>query len=143
MEGQCFPESLALLEDIYQQIASLRRENRFLRIGLVICLIIATLPYRPWLHPVTMRAKRFVTEKIEFVRDGKTVLSIDVHPTDNALVISGKNGEPLVGLCEGMWGGIVGVYTKDGYPVALMDAAGNVGMIFLNDKKGNLIWSAP
>ena len=171
MEGQHFSESHFSLEDIHQQITSLRRENRFLKFGLVLCLVIATLPYRAGLHPVTMRAKRFVTEKIEFVRDGETVLSIDVDPIISGLVISDKHGEPLVflgeriSLGERKLGGSIVVHNKDGKVVASIDSGlygGEVwvmgekgtlmatmgatpfgGMIVLYDGKGRRIWRSP
>ena len=143
MEGQHFLKSRSSLEDIHQQIASLRRENRSLRIGLVFCLIIATLPYRPWVNPITMKAKRFVTEKIEFVRDGQTVLFINVHPIDNGLVISDKYGKPSVFLGTGVLGGSVGVINKNDKVVAGMVATEYGGIIVVADEKGKLKWGAP
>jgi len=165
MEGQRFLKSHFSLEGIHQQIASLRRENRFLKFGLVFCLVIATLPYLAGFQPTTIRAKRLVTEKIEFVRGGQTVLSIDVNPITDTLVIWRKGVQPLVFLGYGIWGGTIGVYNKDFNPVATLNAdkdGGSVsvlnknlnpvasmcvikdeGAIFIADKKGNIIWSVP
>jgi len=136
MEGQRFPKSRSSLEDIHQQIASLRRENRFLKFGLVFCLIIATLPYLAGFQPATIRAKRLITEKVEFVRDGETVFSIGVHPKSTALVIWGKGVKPLVFLGAGEFGGSVGVYNKNGNFVALMDANEYGGSISVHYKNG-------
>jgi len=146
MEGQHFLKSRSSLEDIHQQIASLRRENRFLKFGLVFCLVIATLPYLAGFQPETIRAKRLVTEKVEFVRDGKTVSSINVHPIGNWLVISGKDGEPMVFLGEGILGGDVGVYNKEGKAVVIMGNTPFGGMISVvgeKDKPVALISNTP
>jgi len=136
MEGQRFPKSLSSLEDIHQQIASLRRENRFLKFGLVFCLVIATLPYLAGFQPATIRAKRLVTEKVEFVRDGLTVWSIDIHPITYRLVISGTWKKPLVVLDETMGGGKVSVCDKDGKAGVIMDATPLGGSISVRDKDG-------
>jgi len=141
MEGQRFPKSIFSLEDIHQQIVSLRRENRFLKFGLVFCLIIATLPYLAGFQPETIRAKRLITEKVEFVRKGQTVLSTGVHPIANSLVIWGKGVKPLVFLGDGEGGGILGVYNKDGNPVAAMDAGENGGVVGVTDKNCNPVAS--
>jgi len=136
MEGQRFLKSRSSLEDIHQQIASLRREIRFLKFGLVFCLFIATLPYLAGFQPATIRAKRLITEKVEFVRQGQTVLSIYVHPIGNWLVISGKDGKPLVVLGEWIFGGVVSVTNKDGKMVALMGADKNGGTVIVGNKYG-------
>jgi len=139
MEGQHFLKSHFSLEDIHQQIASLRRENRFLKFGLVLCLAIATLPYLAGFQPETIRAKRLITEKIEFVKGVLPVLSIDIHPRTLRLVISGIGGKPLVVLGERIEGGMVGVYDKDGKEVVTIDAEPYGGNISLRNTDGKLI----
>ena len=67
-------------ECIQHQLSSLRRENRFLKVGLFLCFVFAVLPYLIGFQLETISAKRVVTEKIEFIRDGTTVMSIAVHP---------------------------------------------------------------
>jgi len=72
---------------ILQQISALRHENRFLKFGLIFCLALSTLPYRTGFQPTVIRASKVVTERVEFVRDDKTVMSITVHPKIDGLLI--------------------------------------------------------
>ena len=66
------------LEEIKQQLQSLRRENHFLKVGLIFCLVLSALPYLTGFQPTVIRASKVVTKRIEFVRDGKTVISISL-----------------------------------------------------------------
>jgi hypothetical protein len=99
---------------ILQQIPSLRRENRFLKVGLIFCLVLSALPYLTGFQPTVIRASKVVTEWIEFVSGGKTVASIVVHPNKLGLVIEDENAKKLVFLGKGLFGGWVGVYNRDG-----------------------------
>jgi hypothetical protein len=99
---------------ILQQISALRRENRFLKVGLIFCLVLSTLPYLTGFQPTVIRASKVVTELIEFVSGGKTVASIVVHPNKLGLVIEDENAKKLVFLGKGLFGGWVGVYNRDG-----------------------------
>jgi hypothetical protein len=87
-------------EGIQRQLASLRRENRFLKVGLILCFVFAALPYLAGFQPETISAKRVVTEKIEFVRDGETTMSIATHPEVGGLVIEDKNGLSIVEILD-------------------------------------------
>jgi hypothetical protein len=101
-------------ECIQRQLVSLRQENRFLKGGLILCFVFAALPYLAGFQPETISAKRVVTERIEFVSDGKTVASLVVHPNKLGLVIEDENAKRLVFLGNGLFGGWVGVYNRDG-----------------------------
>jgi hypothetical protein len=116
---------------IIQQISALRRENRFLKVGLFFCLVLSTLPYLTGFQPETISAKRVVTEKIEFVRDGKTVMSISLHPIEDGLFILGRDKLSVIGIMRDKDGGLIVTYNKDGKPVASMGAfpeGGSVGV---------------
>jgi hypothetical protein len=101
-------------ECILQQISALRRENRFLKVGLIFCLVLSALPYLTGFQPTVIRASKVVTEWIEFVSGGKTVASIVVHPNKLGLVVEDENAKKLVFLGKGLFGGWVGVYNRDG-----------------------------
>jgi hypothetical protein len=144
---------------IIQQISALRRENRFLKVGLVFCLVLSAMPYITGFQPETISAKRVVTEKIEFVRDGKTVMSIVAHPKADGLVIQDKDNLPAVWVYRSQYGGTVGVfdrsdkiaaaihsypeggmltaYAKDGTPVATMGALPEGGVLIARNKDSN------
>jgi hypothetical protein len=109
-----FSESPQRLNDIAREVVSLRRENRFLKVGLIFCLVLSALPYLTGFQPTVIRASKVVTEKIEFVSDEKTVASLVVHPNKIGLVIEDENAKGLVFLGNGLFGGWVGVYNRDG-----------------------------
>jgi len=121
---------------ILQQIASLRRENRFLKFGLIFCLVLSALPYLTGFQPETISAKRVVTERVEFIKDGKTVMSIAVHPKSNGLAICDKNGSPVVFLGKSLSGSMVGVYNDEGDPVATMMAHPTGGSVSVVNNVG-------
>jgi len=144
---------------IIQQISALRRENRFLKVGLIFCLVLSAMPYLTGFQPTVIRASKVVTEKVEFVRDGKTVMSIVAHPESDGLLIQDKNNLPAVWVYRNQYGGIMGVhdrsgkiaaeigsqryggalaaYNKDGKPVALVAALPDGGFISLYDDKSH------
>jgi hypothetical protein len=105
-------------EGIQRQLASLRRENRFLKIGLIFCLVLSALPYLTGFQPTVIRASKVVTERIEFIRAGKTVMSIVAHPEGKGLVIKDKNNLPAVLVGGSQYGGTMGVYDRSGEIVA-------------------------
>jgi hypothetical protein len=109
-------------ECIQHQLASLRRENRFLKGGLILCFVFAALPYLAGFQPETISAKRVVTERIEFVRDGKTVMSFTLHPKSDGLVIWYRDELPAIWITREKNGGLIGIYNKDGKIVADMAA---------------------
>jgi hypothetical protein len=152
-----FSKSHLGLESIQHQLAALRRENRFLKVGLIFCLVLSALPYLTGFQPETISAKRVVTERVEFVKDGKTVMSIVAHPKGNGLFIRDENNLPAVWVWRSQYGGIMGVHdrsgkiaasicsqreggaltacNKAGKPVAIMAALSGGGSISLNDDK--------
>jgi hypothetical protein len=152
-------------EGIQHQLASLRRENRFLKVGLIFCLVLSALPYLTGFQPTVIRASKVVTERIEFVRDGEKVTSIVVHPKKTGLVIEDRNandllflGKELLGGFAGVYdedgqlvasmtatpmGGVVGVRNKDGRVVAIMSAGLWGGLVGVYNNDGKLVWSAP
>jgi hypothetical protein len=67
-----------------------------------------------------IRTKRVVTERIEFVSDGKTVASLVGYPRELGLIIEGMHGQPLVFLGATFLGGAVGVYNREGFLAASM-----------------------
>jgi repressor of nif and glnA expression len=128
---------------IIQQISALRRENRFLKVGLIFCLVLSAMPYLTGFQPETISAKRVVTERIEFVSDGEKVASIVVHPKKTGLVIEDRNANDLLFLGKELFSGMVGVYNKDGRLVASMTAEPLGGFVRVNNNDGKLVWSAP
>jgi hypothetical protein len=70
-----------------------------------------------------------VTEKIEFVRDGKTVMSIVAHPKVNGLVIQDKNNLPAVCVNRTQYGGAMGVYNRSGNIAALICSQSDGGAL--------------
>jgi hypothetical protein len=129
-------ENLQGDECILQQISTLRRENRFLKVGLIFCLVLSALPYIAGFQPTVIKASKVVTERIEFAKDGKTVMSIAVHPNGNGLVIRNENGSPMVFLGKGVSGGMVGVYNDEGNPVSAMMAHSDGGSVSVFNNVG-------
>jgi len=103
---------------ILQQISALRRENRFLKVGLIFCLVLSAMPYLTGFQPTVIRASKVVTGRIEFVRDGKTVMSVSPHPKSDGLVIWGRDKLPAIWITREENGGLIGVYNKNGKIVA-------------------------
>jgi hypothetical protein len=126
---------------IIQQISALRRENRFLKVGLIFCLVLSAMPYLTGFQPETISAKRVVTERIEFVSDGEKVASIVVHPKKTGLVIEDRNANDLLFLGKELFGGMVGVYNKDGRLVASMTAGPLGGAVMLCNKDERIVAS--
>jgi hypothetical protein len=160
-----FSESPQRLNDTAREVVSLRRENRFLKVGLIFCLVLSALPYLTGFQPTVIRASKVVTEKIEFVRDGKTEIVITAHPKGNGLLVCNRNGLPIayfkgldvgntMGVCNAQGkatiliadtpiGGSVSVYNKDDKLVASVVAMSHGGSVITWDNKGNILWSAP
>jgi hypothetical protein len=156
-----FSESPQRLNDIAREVVSLRRENRFLKVGLVFCLVLSALPYLTGFQPETISAKRVVTERIEFVRDGKTDASITVHLKGNGLAVLDRDGSPIAFFARGILGngmgvynakgsvavviadmpggGLVGVYNKDGKPTAALDTGLFGGAVCVYDNEGHIL----
>ena len=132
--GCLFSENLCGLKDIQQQIASLRWENCFLKVGLILCLILASLPYLTGFQPDVIRAKKVVTERVEFVRDRKTILSITCNFASDRLDILDEDGSRLVFLGKALLGGMVGIYNNKGLIVASMSVTPNGGMVDVADR---------
>ncbi|MFZ8852819.1 MAG: hypothetical protein ACO2PL_12045 [Armatimonadota bacterium] len=123
---------------ILQQISALRRENRFLKVGLVFCLVLSAMPYLTGFQPETISAKRVVTEKVKFVSDGKIEASIVVHPQGNGLGVLDRNGLPIAFFAKGIFGSGMGVYNDKGKAsvlIADMPEGGSVGVF---NKDGEL-----
>jgi hypothetical protein len=152
-----FRESPQRLDDIARQVTSLRRENRFLKVGLIFCLVLAALFYLVgfqsqgvgakediyqqisalrgqiyllWflclllgvflfryyftvIEPRSVRTKRVMVERIEFIRGNETVVSITAHPVKDGVIIWDKNGFPVVWLGVDEDGGTVGIINND------------------------------
>jgi hypothetical protein len=126
---------------ILQQISALRRENRLLKVGLIFCLVLSALPYLTGFQPETITAKTVVTEKVEFVRDRKTVMSISPHPKSDGLVILGRDELPVIGITGDKDGGLIGTYNKDGKLVASMMAISEGGGVGICNNDGKLVAS--
>jgi hypothetical protein len=151
---------------ILQQISALKRENRFLKVGLIFCLVLSALPYLTGFQPETIRASKVVTERLEFVRDGKTVMSFSLNPKSDGLVIWSRDKLPVIGITRDKDVGVIGIYNKDGTIVAgmkagplgggrlfvcnkaggtaaIMGEVSGLGIILLYDDKGQTTWSVP
>jgi hypothetical protein len=126
-------------EGIQRQLVSLRRENRFLKVGLIFCLVLSALPYLTGFQPETINVKQVSTERILFLKDGKPFLVIAPHPKDNALVAISIDGTSVAGIKWTQLGGQIGVYNKEGKPVAEMMAMPEGGRVGVRNNKGNSV----
>ena len=121
---------------ILQQISALRRENRFLKIGLIFCLVLSALPYLTGFQPETIRAKRLIVGQIDFAKGELVTLSIATDEKSLDLVIKdatnklvyrflhpllgrgfwvyGADGKPTVFLSSGLYGGGLALLNSDG-----------------------------
>jgi hypothetical protein len=134
-------ENLQGDECILQQISALRRENRFLKVGLIFCLVLSALPYITGFQPETIRVKRVVTEMLEFINDGKTVMSITAHPKGNGLVISDRDNLPSVWVSRDKTGGLIGVYNNEGKISALISILPDGGSVSVLNNNGKFVAS--
>jgi hypothetical protein len=134
-------ENLRGDECILQQISALRRENRFLKVGLIFCLVLSALPYLTGFQPTVIRASKVVTERIEFAKDGKTVMSIAVHPNGIGLVFSDKDNLSAVQFGRDRYGGFVDVYNKDGRIGASIMTTPNGGSVNVFNNISKLVAS--
>jgi len=141
---ECFAQLNENLQGDYsvlQQIASLRRENRFLKFGLIFCLVFSALPYLTGFQPDVIRARKVVTERVEFVRGGKTVASVTTHSLLPALVVLDEDGLGCAFLGEALGLRMLGVYDKDGGLVAMMREDLNGGSVHVLNKDGKTVVS--
>jgi hypothetical protein len=121
---------------IIQQISALRRENRFLKVGLFFCLVLSAMPYITGFQPETIRAKRLIVGQIDFAKGELVTLSIATDEKSLDLVIKdatnkpvyrflyplsgrgfwvyGADGKPTVFLYSGLYGGSLGLRNRDG-----------------------------
>jgi hypothetical protein len=176
-------ENLQGDECILQQISALRRENRFLKVGLIFCLVLAALfslagfqsqgvgakgdiyqeisalrgqIYLLWflcllfgvflfryyftvIEPKSVRTKRVMVERIEFIRGNETVVSITAHPVKDGVVIWDKNGFPVVWLGVGENGGIVGIINNDHELVTAIGSQPFGGIVCVYNNDGNIV----
>jgi hypothetical protein len=123
---------------ILRQISALRRENRFLKVGLIFCLVLSALPYLTGFQPEIIHAKRVVAEAIEFVRDEKTVMSITTGDKGNGLLFLDRGSNPAAWVNWGEDGGAIGVYNKFGKGVVSMGASPYGGAIKVVNNDGKL-----
>jgi hypothetical protein len=140
--GRLSGENIQGLEEIKQQLQSLRRENHFLKVGLAACFVfLIALHFQSKTSPIHTRvsAKKVITEAVEFLKDGKTVMSIAPSREGEGLIIWDKNGSPMVWFDRDENGGIVGVYNKDGKVVASMECIPIGGLVRVYDKDGEVV----
>jgi len=123
--GHLSGENIQGLEEIKQQLQSLRRENHFLKVGLAACFVSLFLIALSFAHfqsktfPThtrvgTISAKKVITEAVEFLKDGKTIMSIAPSREGEGLIIWDKDRSPMVWFDRDENGGIVGIYNKMG-----------------------------
>jgi hypothetical protein len=134
-------ENLQGDECILQQISALRRENRFLKVGLIFCIVLSALPYLTGFQPTVIRASKVVTERVEFVRGGKTVMLINAHPKSDGLVVWDKDESPVIWVGRLGKGGAIGVYNKDGEIVAGMETLPTGGRVEVCNNEGKTVAS--
>jgi hypothetical protein len=140
--GHLSGENIQGLEEIKQQLQSLRRENHFLKLGLAVCFVfLIALHFQSKTSPIHTRvsAKKVITEVVEFLKDGKTVMSIAPSREGEGLIIWDKNGSPMVWFDRDENGGIVGVYNKDGKVVTSMECIPIGGLVRVYDKDGEVV----
>jgi len=123
-------------ECIQHQLSLLRRENRFLKFGLIVCFALSALPYLVGFQPETIRAKRVVTERVEFVNRDEAVASITADPEGYGILIDDKNGSHIVFFGNLSGGTMVGVYNNEGKIVAILRALLGRGMVAVSNKDG-------
>jgi hypothetical protein len=129
-------ENLQGDECILQQISTLRRENRFLKVGLIFCIVLSALPYLTGFQPETIKAKTVVTERVVFVSDGKIGMSVTTGRKGYGLVILDKGVSPAVMFFKDTSGGVVGVVNNANKLVAAMGTQPSGGMISVTSENG-------
>jgi hypothetical protein len=134
-----FKESPQRLNDIAREVVSLRRENRFLKVGLIFCLVLSAMPYLTGFQPETISVKQVATERILFLRDGKPFLVVAPHPKDNAIVAVGADMTPVLGIKWTEFGGQIGVYNREGKPIVDIMAWLEGGRMSVRDNNGKTV----
>jgi hypothetical protein len=132
-----FNESPQRLNDIAREVVSLRRENRFLKVGLVFCLVLSALPYLTGFQPETIRVKRLVVEQIDFAKGELVTLSIAMDKESPDLVVKDATNKPVYRFLHPHSGRGFWVYNAEGKPTAYLSSGLYGGSLILlsNDEK--------
>lgn len=135
------PKAGCDLNDIIHQLSTLGKENRFLKLGFILCLVLSTLPHLAGFQPETLSAKRVVTERIDFVRRGETVMSITIHPTSDGMFVFDKDNIPCVYVGRTVIGigNSVAIYDKDGKSIASMTVTPTGGLVSVHNNDSKLV----
>jgi hypothetical protein len=130
-------ENLQGDECILQQISALRRENRFLKVGLVFCLVLSALPFLTGFQPETIRAKRFIVEQIDFAKGELVTLSIATDEKSLDLVIKDATNKPVYRFLHPLLGRGFWVYGADGKPTVFLSSGLYGGGLALLNSDGS------
>jgi len=127
-------------ECIQHQLSSLRRENRFLKVGLICCLILSALPYLTGFQPETIRAKRLIVEQIDFAKGELVTLSIATDEKTLDLVIKDATNKPVYRFVYPLMGRGLWLHNAEGKATAML-CSGLFGgsLVLLNDNGGEAV----
>jgi hypothetical protein len=120
-----------------QQISTLRRENRFLKVGLIFCLVLSALPYLTGFQPETIRAKRLTVEQIDFAKGELVTLSIATDEKSLDLVIKDATNKPVYRFLHPLLGRGFWVYGAEGKPTVFLSSGLYVGGLALLNSDGS------
>jgi hypothetical protein len=130
-------ENLQGDECILQQISALRRENRFLKVGLIFCLVLSALPYLTGFQPETIRAKRLTVEQIDFAKGELVTLSIATDEKSLDLVIKDATNKPVYRFLHPLLGRGFWVYGAEGKPTVFLSSGLYGGGLALLNSDGS------
>jgi hypothetical protein len=122
---------------ILQQISALRRENRFLKVGLIFCLVLSALPYLTGFQPETIRAKRLIVGQIDFAKGELVTLSIATDEKSLDLVIKDATNKPVYRFLHPLLGRGFWVYGADGKPTVFLSSGLYGGGLALLNNDGS------
>jgi hypothetical protein len=122
---------------ILQQISALRRENRFLKVGLIFCLVLSALPYLTGFQPETIRAKRLTVEQIDFAKGELVTLSIATDEKSLDLVIKDATNKPVYRFLHPLLGRGFWVYGAEGKPTVFLSSGLYGGGLALLNSDGS------
>jgi len=122
---------------ILQQISALRRENRFLKIGLIFCLVLSALPYLTGFQPETIRAKRLIVGQIDFAKGELVTLSIATDEKSLDLVIKDATNKPVYRFLHPLLGRGFWVYGAEGKPTVFLSSGLYGGGLALLNSDGS------